>query len=58
MDVILIILLSIGAIAAITAMILSRRRGKCASCPYYDSCPRLNCEKDAEKGENKIEGSS
>jgi hypothetical protein len=58
MDVILIIVLSIGAIAAITAMILSRRKGKCASCPYYDSCPRLSCENEEKKGDDEIEGSS
>ncbi len=58
MDVILIILLSISVIAAVTAMLLSRRKGKCASCPYYDSCPRLNCDMNTEKGDENNEGSS
>jgi|GEM_PF-3452177 len=52
MDIVIIILLSLGAAAAVTALILTRRRGKCASCPYYDKCPRLNCS-DRIKGDEK-----
>ena len=56
MDILIIILLSLGIVAAVAAMILSRRKGKCASCPYYDSCPRLNCDDLKKEGDEQDEG--